>query len=147
MTKSCLIGLCFLLMANAGAAQLKVLSPEELKAKVVEITTAQNQVMLKGSTQVDVDKLFALYSDDFVYRHDAYGGNYSKDELYSNTLRLLAMGKYDKTEPRYRIISQIPGLNAVAVERQEKHKGVVKSHLAVFEFSENKVTKISEYWK
>lgn len=75
MTKSWLTALCFLLMANAGAAQLKVLSPEELKAKIVEITTAQNQVMLKDSTQTDVDKLFALYSDDFVYRHDAYGGN------------------------------------------------------------------------
>lgn len=140
-------GLCFLVIANAAAAQLKVLSPEELTAKVVEITEAQNQVMLKGSTQADVDKLFALYSDDFVYRHDVYGGNYSKEQLYANTLRLLAMGKYDKTEPRYRIISQIPGLNAVAVERQEKHKGVVKNHLAVFEFSEDKVTKISEYWK
>ena len=147
MKKTWLASLCFLLMANADAAQLKVLSSEELKAKVVEITAAQNQVMLKGSTQADVDKLFSLYSDDFVYRHDAYGGNYSKDELYANTLRLLAMGKYDKTEPRYRIISQIPGYNGIAVERQEVHKGVVENHLAVFEFRENKVTKISEYWK
>lgn len=57
------------------------------------------------------------------------------------------MGKYDKTELRYRIISQIPGYNGVAVERQEVHKGVVKNHLAVFEFRENKVTKISEFWK
>jgi hypothetical protein len=147
MKRIWLAGVCFLMMANADAVQLKVLSPEELKAKVVEITAAQNQVMLQGSTQADVDKLFALYSDDFVYRHDAYGGNYSKDELYTNTLRLLAMGKYDKTEPRYRIISQIPGYNGIAVERQEVHKGVVKNHLAVFEFRENKVTKISEYWK
>lgn len=147
MKKIWLASLCFLLTASAGAEQLKVLSPEELKAKVVEITAAQNQVMLKGSTQADVDKLFALYSDDFVYRHDAYGGNYSKEQLYTNTLRLLAMGKYDKTEPRYRIISQISGYNGVAVERQEKYKGVVKNHLAVFEFRENKVTKISEYWK
>ncbi|MDF3126161.1 hypothetical protein [Rheinheimera sp. 1928-s] len=147
MTKLCLAGFCFLFIANAGAAQLKVLSAEELKAKVVEITTAQNQVMLKGSAQADVDKLFALYSDDFVYRHDAYGGNYSKEQLYANTLRLLAMGKYDKTGPRYRILSQIPGYNAVAVERQEVHKGVVKNHLAVFEFRQDKVTTIIEYWK
>lgn len=147
MTKLCLAGFCFLFMANAGAAQQNLLSAEELKAKVVEITTAQNQVMFKGSTQADVDKLFALYSDDFVYRHDAYGGNYSKEQLYANTLRLLAMGKYDKTEPRYLILRQIPGDNAVAVERQEKHKGAVKNHLAVFEFRENKVTKIIEYWK
>lgn len=49
--------------------------------------------------------------------------------------------------PGYRIISQMPGYNGVAVERQEVHKGVVKNHLAVFEFRENKVTKIIEYWK
>jgi hypothetical protein len=147
MKKSALVGFCFLLMANAGAAELKTLSADELKAKVVEITAVQNQVMLQGSTARDVDKLFAHYSDDFVYRHDAYGGNYSKDELYANTLRLLAMGKYNKTEPRYRILSQVPGHNAIAVQRQEVHKGAVKNHLAVFEFRDDKVTKIIEYWK
>lgn len=147
MNKSGFIGFCFLVMAGTGAAEPLVLSADELKAKVVEITAAQNQVMLQGSSQADVDKLFALYSDDFVYRHDVYGGNYSKDELYANTMRLLAMGKYDKTEPRYRIINQIPGYNAIAVERQEVHKGVVKNHLAVFEFRQGKVAKVIEYWK
>jgi len=147
MKKSGFIGICFLVMAGTVAAEPVVLSADELKAKIVEITAAQNQVMLQGSTAEDVDKLFALYSDDFVYRHDVYGGNYSKDELYANTMRLLAMGKYDKTEPRYRIINQIPGYNAIAVERQEVHKGVTKNHLAVFEFRQGKVTKIIEYWK
>lgn len=147
MKKSGFIGFCFLVMAGAGATEPVVLSADELKAKIVEITAAQNQVMLRGSTADDVDKLFALYSDDFVYRHDVYGGNYSKDELYTNTMRLLAMGKYDKTEPRYRIINQIPGYNAIAVERQEVYKGVVKNHLAVFEFREGKAAKVIEYWK
>lgn len=147
MKKSGLIGFCFLVMAGTVAAGPEVLSADELKAKIVEITAAQNQVMLKGSTAEDVDKLFALYSDDFVYRHEVYGGNYSKDQLYANTVRLLAMGKYDKTEPRYRIINQIPGYNAIAVERQEVHKGMVKNHLAVFEFRQGKVTKVIEYWK
>ena len=139
--------LALLLLANAHATELPVLSAEELTAKVVEITAAQNQVMLQGSTQEDVDKLFAFYTDDFVYRHDVYGGNYSKDQLYANTLRLIKLGKYDKTEPRYRIIAQMPGYNAVALERQEVHKGVVKHHLAVFEFRQDKVAKIIEYWK
>lgn len=147
MKKSGFVGFCFLVMACSEAAEPVVLSVDELKAKIVEITAAQNQVMLRGSTAEDVDKLFALYSDDFVYRHDVYGGNYSKDELYANTMLLLAMGKYDKTEPRYRIINQIPGYNTIAVERQEVHKGVVKNHLAVFEFSQGKVAKVIEYWK
>lgn len=139
--------LCFLLISSVSATEPSVLSADELKAKVVAITAAQNQVMLQGSIPADVDKLFSYYSDDFVYRHDVYGGNYSKEELYANTLRLQAMGKYAKTEPRYRIVSQIPGYNGIAVERQEVHKGMVKNHLAVFEFRENKVTKIIEYWK
>ncbi|MBU1618388.1 MAG: hypothetical protein KJ556_02690 [Gammaproteobacteria bacterium] len=147
MKKLWVNALLFLLTTNGAASELKVLSADELKARIIEINTLQNKVMLKGSVPADVDNLFAFYTDDFVYRHDVYGGHYSKDELYSNTLRLLAMGKYDKTEPRYRIISQIPGYNAIAVERQEKHKGVVKNHLAVFEFRQDKVTKIIEYWK
>ncbi len=136
-----------LMLFSLQAAELQVLSAEQLKAKVAEITQAQNKVMLKGSTRADVDQLFALYSDDFVYRHDVYGGNYSKKQLYDNTLRLQALGKYDKTTPRYRILSQLPGYNAVAVERQEVHQGVTQNHLAVFEFRADKVIKISEYWK
>lgn len=136
-----------LMLFSLQAAELQVLSAEQLKAKVAEITQAQNKVMLKGSTRADVDQLFALYSDDFVYRHDVYGGNYSKKQLYDNTLRLQALGKYDKTAPRYRILSQLPGYNAVAVERQEVHQGVTQNHLAVFEFRADKVIKISEYWK
>lgn len=88
-----------LMLFSLQAAELQVLSAEQLKAKVAEITQAQNKVMLKGSTRADVDQLFALYSDDFVYRHDVYGGNYSKKQLYDNTLRLRALGKYDKTAP------------------------------------------------
>ena len=147
MKKLYLAVLCIFITADLQATEPQVLSAEQLKEKVVEITQAQNQVMLKGSAQSDVDKLFALYSDDFVYRHDVYGGNYSKAQLYANTIRLQAMGKYDKAEPRYRILRQIPGYNAVAVERQEVHNGVTKNHLAVFEFRADKVIKISEYWQ
>jgi hypothetical protein len=71
----------------------------------------------------------------------------TKKQLYDNTIRLEALGRYDKTEPRYRILKQIAGHNAVALERQEVHKGVAQIHLAVFEFRANKVIKISEYWK
>lgn len=146
MYKLCLVAACCL-SAVVSASDLQVLPPEALKAKVVEITEAQNKVMLKGSTPADVDKLFALYSNDFVYRHEVYGGDYQKDTLYNNTLRLQAMGKYNNTEPRYHILTLIPGLNAIAVERQEKHKGELKNHLAVFEFRGDKVSKIIEYWK
>lgn len=147
MYKLWIVAACCFLSFAVLASELQVLAPEALKAKVVEITEAQNKVMFKGSTPADVDKLFALYSNDFVYRHEVYGGDYQKDTLYNNTLRLQAMGKYNNTEPRYRILTLIPGHNAIAVERQEKHKGELKNHLAVFEFQGDKVSKITEYWK
>lgn len=46
----------------------------------------------------------------------------TKKQLYDNTIRLEALGWYDKTEPRYRILKQIAGHNAVAPEQQEVHK-------------------------
>ena len=123
------------------------LPADDLKAKVIEVTDAQNKAMMHGSTVADVDKLFSLYADDFTYIHEAYGGTYTKDELYGNTVRLLERGIYSKTEPRYTLVSTIPGYNGIAVERQETHKGVTSKHLAVFEFRDDKVVKIIEYWK
>lgn len=131
----------------ALAADSLPLSADELKAKVIEITDAQNKVMMHGSTVADVDKLFSMYADDFTYIHEAYGGTYTKDVLYGNTVRLLKRGIYSKTEPRYTLVSTTPGHNAIAVERQETHKGVTKKHLSVFEFRDAKVAKIIEYWK
>ncbi|MEG3193866.1 hypothetical protein SNE32_16725, partial [Lysobacter sp. D1-1-M9] len=108
----------------AQAADTPALSADELTAKVIEVTDAQNTVMMHGSTAADVDRLFSLYTDDFTYIHEAYGGAYTRDELYGNTIRLLERGIYAKTEPRYTLVSTIVGYNGVAVERQETHKGV-----------------------
>ncbi|WP_349745315.1 hypothetical protein [Roseateles cavernae] len=145
--RSLVLILAMLAAPFAQAADSLSLSADELTAKVIEVTHAQNKVMMHGSTVADVDKLFSLYADDFTYIHAAYGGTYTRDELYGNTVRLLKRGIYSKTEPRYTLVSTIPGYNGIAVERQETHKGVTKKHLAVFEFRDAKVAKIIEYWK
>ncbi|MCT6698398.1 hypothetical protein [Rheinheimera sp. 4Y26] len=144
---ACVLFLGFCCGAAAQPADARVLDAEELKAKVVAITDAQNKVMLKGSSQADVDALFAMYHADFVYQHQVYGGEYSREKLYANTLRLQAMGKYNLTAPRYQIQAQIPGYNAVAVQRMEMQQGAVHHHLAVFEFRGDKVSRIIEYWQ
>lgn len=131
----------------AHAEELKSLSSEDLEAKVVEVTNAQNKMMMRGSTVADIDSLFDLYTEDFVYIHKVYGGTYTRDELYGNSVKALNRGSYDFTEPRYRIVSMIPGYNGIAVERQENWKGRIANHLAVFEFRGYKVSKIIEYWK
>lgn len=145
--RSLVLALAMLAAPLSQAADTASPFSDDLKAKVIEVTDAQNKVMMRGSTVADVDKLFSLYADDFTYLHEAYGGAYTRDELYANTIRLLERGLYNKTEPRYLLVSTIPGYNAVAVERQETHKGVTSKHLAVFEFRDGKVSKIIEYWK
>jgi hypothetical protein len=130
---------------NIQATELNNLSPKELKNKIAEINIAQNQVLMQGSTVADADKLFALYTDDFVYIHEVYGGTYSRDELYKNTIKFLKAGRYTNTKARYKIVSTISGYNGIAVERQEIYQGVTANHLAVFEFRGDKVSKIIEY--
>ncbi len=131
----------------ARAEDMPPLTADALRQKVIEITDAQNKVMLRGATEADVARLFSLYTDDFTYLHEAYGGSYTREELHGNTVRLLKRGIYDRTTPRYVLISTIPGHNSIAVEREETHGGVTARHLAVFEFRGSKVSRIIEYWK
>lgn len=145
--RSLFLALSLLAAPLAQANDIEALSADALKAKVAEITDAQNKVMMRGATAADVDALFSMYTDDFVYIHEVYGGTYTRQELYGNTVRLLKRGVYDKAEPRYTLVSTIPGYNGIAVERQEVHEGVASRHLAVFEFRGDKVSKIIEYWK
>ena len=135
------------LVASHAHAMAQVLTADELQARVVEITDAQNRVMMNGSTVADIDTLFSFYTPDFLYIHEAYGGTYTRDELHANTVRALEAGRYNGSEPRYRVISMIPGHNGIAVEREEVVRGVAKRHLAVFEFRDNRVSRIIEYWR
>ena len=71
----CLLLLLVMFVAPAvWAGSADVLSADELKARVTEITDAQNKAMLRGSTVADVDALFSLCNEDFVYIHEAHGG-------------------------------------------------------------------------
>lgn len=135
------------LAASPAQADPVSLTAEQLNAKIIEVTNAQNKVMMRGSTLADVDALFALYAPDFTYVHEVYGGTYSRDQLYKNTLRIQGMGRYDLQTPRYRVTATIPGYNGIAVEREESSRGKAQRHLAVFEFKQDKVSKITEYWK
>ena len=143
--KSFVFAVCALLSLSGHTAESHDLSPEEIKAKVVKISTAQDRIMLRGSTVEDIDTLFSLYTDDFTYVHEVYGGVYTREELYNNSKRFLKTGKYQHTHNRYKILNIIPGLNAAAVQRLEVESGNI--HLAVFEFEGDKVSKIIEYWK
>ena len=136
--------LTIFLALQAHAQDAVDLSPSQLRDRVEAVNTAQNRVMLRGSTASDVNCLFDLYTEEFTYIHEAYGGTYTRDELYGNTMRYLEAGGYTMDVNRYEILSMIPGRNAVAVERLEDSGNV---HLAVFEFDGPKVSRITEYWE
>jgi hypothetical protein len=136
----------FALLLSVGACAEDAVesTTAQLENRVREVTAAQNQVMRRGSTVADVDRLFELYTDDFSYVHEVYGGTYSRKELYANTVRYLKMGGYTLDGDRYTIQRMIPGRNAVAVARLENTGAI---HLAVFEFRGSRVSRIIEYWK
>jgi hypothetical protein len=150
--KRLIIILCFLLSNAAIANESKTNSEElsralnksELISKMISVNKAQNKVMMKGSSVQDIEQLFDLYTDDFIYVHEVYGGKYTKEHLYNNTVKYLQSGGYNKISDRYTIASYIVGVNTIAVQRLADN-GIL--HLAVFEFTGDKVKKITEYWK
>ena len=142
--KKLVVTILFLLTLPVMANEPSELSFAELKAQVVAVTKAQNKMMMRNSTVADADRLFDMYTKDFIYIHEVYGGEYSKAHLYNNTLKYLKSGGYNRDADRYTLINIIVGLNAVAVQRKENDGDL---HLAVFEFKGDKVSKIIEYWK
>lgn len=121
------------------------LSESQILALVHQVNELQNKAILATTVQADVDALFALYSVDFEYVHEKYGGRYSRDLLYRNTLKAVEKKRYKDQLPRYQIEIVMPGLNAAAVRRYQQ-TGTPAYHLAVFEFADGKVRRIVEYW-
>lgn len=138
-----LVGL-FMSVACFGSDGVN-LPAEQIKVLVSAVNDASNRMMLRGSKVEDVDSLFSMYTDDFVYIHEVYGGLYTREKLYNNAVNNMKAGRYNLAEERYKVLSVMTGLNAAAVERLEVKSG--KIHLSVFEFNGDKVSKIVEYWK
>lgn len=40
-----------------------------------------------NSTVEDIDKVFELFTDDFIYVHPKYGGRYTRTDLYNGYIR------------------------------------------------------------
>ncbi|WP_444883581.1 hypothetical protein [Microbulbifer sp. PSTR4-B] len=145
--KTLIILLFFTLAAGAIATEIPELTKENLKKKAVLINELQNKMLMKGSTVEDIDKLFSHYTDDFIYIHEVYGGTYTREHLYNNSVKYLKDGEYQMTDARYKIISIIAGYKAVSLERQQTYQGVTSNHLTVFEFEGDQISRIIEYWK
>lgn len=103
----------------------------------------------KNSKVEDIDRIFNLFTDDFVYVHPKYGGTYTRENLYKGYLRNQKNGMYDGTITGIKIFNRIAGLNAVVVKRiyiDKDTKEEKDAKMTLFEFKEGKISKIFEYW-
>lgn len=147
---ACLLSLSVLLLtSNAKADEIKKLSSQEMERLVREITVAQNKATTHGATLDDVERLYAMYTADFVYEHPGMGDSYTRERLHSNHVRALNEGRYDKydsAEYGYHVVNVVYGENAAAVLRTRAKLGDAPPRMAVFEFDNGKVARIREYW-
>ncbi len=109
------------------------------------------KVFQKNSTIADIDTIFNLFTDDFVYIHPKYGGTYTRTVLYEGYVRNQKNGGYDGKVVDIKIENKIVGLNAVVVQRvyiEKKGDGTRDgaSQMTLFEFKNGKISKIFEYW-
>lgn len=119
------------------------LSKKELEEIFQKYIAAQQRVFRKGSTVADAKALFDFYTADFEYNHPKYGGTYSRELLYNNTVKYLSGGGYDN-EPERKVLKTIFGLNAIVVEQQ--YAGDENTTMTLIKFKGNKIHYIEEYW-
>lgn len=120
------------------------LSSPRLTELVQKHFKLQNIMFSKDSTVADVDKLFALYTDDFIYNHPGQGDIYSRELLYNNSVRYIESNGYDGSFQK-KITNIITGLNAATVEWIE-HSDPNTKYMTLIEFSGAKIAMMKEYW-
>ena len=110
------------------------------------------KIYQKDSEPEDIDELFNQFTDDFVYVHPKYGGEYSRQDLYEGYHYNQENGGYNGSVSGYKINNTIIGLNGVAVERvfiKKEEDGStyeVDHGMTLFEFKDGKIQRIKEYW-
>lgn len=114
---------------------------------------ALDKVSLKNSNAGDIDALLALMHDDVKYIHVEYQANFNKAIWRKAFMRNLQRGAYNDSEAEeMRLVRYIPGKNHLAVEyshgeRKRDGRWVAGDlNLAVFGFTEGKISLIRELW-
>ncbi len=118
-----------------------------LKKVVDEYYRLNLIVFQKGSTVKDIDAIFELFTDDFVYIHPRYGGTYTREDLYKGYVRNQKNGGYNGRVTDIRVENMIIGLNAVATEKRFiQGSEVGEPEMTLFELREGKIFRITEFW-
>ena len=130
-------------LVSRNYEKVKPVSKEELKKIYREYKKAQDNVFRSGSSLSDVKRLYSFYTDDFIYNHPGYGGKYSREHLYKNTVKFMEAGRYKNSRKR-KTINIIYGLNALCIEQQ--YEGEDRKTMTLFKLRKNKIYYIEEYW-
>ncbi len=123
--------------------KVRPLNKEELKVVFDAYQKSYKKLFASGSTIGDIDSLYHFYTQDFVYNHPKYGGNYSRELLYNNTLKYHKKGAYNNS-PARTITNVIYGLNAVIFEFIEE--GSTDKMVTLMKFRKDKIYYIEEFW-
>lgn len=118
--------------------------PEQAKILALEYNKRMNKMLSAGSTVADVDNLFALYADDFVYNHPGQGDVYDTQYLYNNSVKYVKAGHFDGSYQQ-QITKMIVGKNGVALEWVVPG-GDGSTRMTLIETREDKIIHIKEFW-
>ncbi len=134
------------------AQDLTATHKDSLSSIVQDYYDRNLKVYAKNSNQEDIDHLFDLFTDDFVYVHPKYGGEYSRQDIYDGYLNNQANGRFDGSTFDVEIKNMIIGLNGVATDRVYLRKSdsggpeEVDPGMTLFEFRNGRISRIMEYW-
>ncbi len=136
--------------ADAQQTDLKT-SQDSLNHLLNEYYRLNVIVFQANSTIADINNIFELFTDDFTYVHEQYGGVYSREVLYNGYKRNQENGGYDGEVVDIKVNNKIFGRNAIAVNKsfiKQEDSGIVvgESQMALFEFKDGKIFRITEFW-
>lgn len=137
---------------DACGQEATPLHKDSLKNVIHRYYELSLKIYQSNSVAKDIDDLFELFTEDFVYVHPKYGGAYTRKDLYDGYVRNQKNGAYDGSIADLSLKNMIIGLNAVVTERaylKKEDSGEfteVDPGMTLFEFKDGKISKIFEYW-
>lgn len=145
-----LSALCFLSLITATpfvATAEDTSTAPDLKALIHEHTRLQNIMFGEDSSKAKVDKLFALYTPDFIYNHPGQGDIYTRENLYNNSVRFAENGTFSGAFQK-KITNIIAGKDAATVEWEWMIVGEQDNtkYMTLVEFKGDKIFMMREYW-
>lgn len=141
----------FLLLKTVIAQEVTQAHKDSLNSLVDEYYDLNLKIFQEGSTIEDIDQVFLLFTDDFVYVHPKYGGTYTRQDLYNGYTRNQKNGGYDGSVVDIKVLRRITGLNAVVAQKvfvtnEEGKIAEGDPQMTLFEFENGKIVRIYEYW-